>query len=101
ATVTGKTEPGATVVIKDPAGNPVPVTVNPDGTFTATVPAPAPEGAYTVEATDLAGNTGTGTATLEDNVPPAAPTDLDFNDQIWTLTILVQKLVVRVNQALL
>ncbi|WP_180172468.1 Ig-like domain-containing protein, partial [Acinetobacter sp. YH12023] len=44
ATVTGKTEPGATVVIKDPAGNPVPVTVNPDGTFTATVPAPAPEG---------------------------------------------------------
>ncbi|WP_180172177.1 Ig-like domain-containing protein, partial [Acinetobacter sp. YH12023] len=73
ATVTGKTEPGATVVIKDPAGNPVPVTVNPDGTFTATVPAPAPEGAYTVEATDPAGNTGTGTATLDDNVAPEAP----------------------------
>src|SRR5690606_11814731 len=62
-----------TVVIKDPAGNTVPVTVNPDGTFTATIPAPAPEGAYTVEATDLTGNTGTGTATLDDNVAPEAP----------------------------
>ncbi|RKG29927.1 Ig-like domain-containing protein, partial [Acinetobacter tianfuensis] len=59
ATVTGKTEPGATVTVKDPSGNTVPVTVNPDGSFTATVPAPAPEGTYTATATDKAGNPAT------------------------------------------
>ncbi|RKG42601.1 type I secretion C-terminal target domain-containing protein, partial [Acinetobacter chengduensis] len=79
ASITGKTEPGATVSVKDPAGNNVPVTVNPDGTFTATVPAPAPEGTYTATATDKAGNTGTATDVLDDNIGPQVTVDITPN----------------------
>ncbi|QCO22833.1 type I secretion C-terminal target domain-containing protein [Acinetobacter cumulans] len=79
ASITGKTEPGATVTVKDPAGNNVPVTVNPDGTFTATVPAPAAEGTYTATATDKAGNTGTATDVLDDNIGPQVTVDITPN----------------------
>ncbi|MGE8542097.1 MAG: Ig-like domain-containing protein, partial [Acinetobacter sp.] len=79
ATVTGRTEIGSTVTLKDPNGKDVPVTVNPDGTFTATVPAPAAEGAYTATATDPAGNAGTATDVLDDNIAPAVTVDVVSN----------------------
>ena len=70
ATITGKTEQGAIVVLKDANNQVIPVTVNPDGSFIATVPAPATQGSYSVSATDAAGNEGTATTTLVDDVPP-------------------------------
>ncbi|MDC4655088.1 Ig-like domain-containing protein, partial [Acinetobacter baumannii] len=41
ATIAGSTEPGATVEILDPAGNPVAVTVAADGTISGSIAAPA------------------------------------------------------------
>ncbi|RKG29321.1 BapA/Bap/LapF family large adhesin, partial [Acinetobacter tianfuensis] len=82
ATVTGKTEPGATVTVKDPSGNTVPVTVNPDGSYTATVPAPATEGVYTATATDKAGNIGTGTDALDDNISPSVSLSFNVNGEL-------------------
>ena len=70
ATITGKTEQGATVVLTNTNGQVIPVTVNPDGSFVATIPAPAVVGDYTVTATDEAGNDATATTTLIDNIPP-------------------------------
>ena len=79
ATVTGKTEAGAIVTVKDPSGNDVPVAVNSDGSYTATVPAPAAEGTYTASAKDKAGNIGTGTDTLVDKVAPVVTVDVVAN----------------------
>lgn len=70
ATLSGKTEPGASVAVKDPNGKDIPVTVNPDGTFTASVPAPAAEGTYTATATDQAGNKGHASDDLTDTTVP-------------------------------
>ncbi|MEC4731631.1 hypothetical protein MXE60_12985, partial [Enterococcus hirae] len=53
----------------DPNGNPVALTQNPDGSYSATVPAPAVEGDYEVTATDGT-NSSSDTATLTDNVAP-------------------------------
>ncbi|OTG79942.1 hypothetical protein B9T33_10510 [Acinetobacter sp. ANC 5054] len=70
ATVTGKTEPGATVEITTPDGQKIPAIVDADGQFSATVPATAAEGTYTATAKDPAGNTGSATADLDDTVAP-------------------------------
>ncbi|MDC5569278.1 Ig-like domain-containing protein, partial [Acinetobacter baumannii] len=78
ATISGTAEPGSTVVIKDPNGKDVPVTVNPDGSFTATVESPAAEGEYKAIATDMAGNEGSESrASLDDNTAPTAPVVTD------------------------
>lgn len=64
----GKSEIGATVVLKNPSNVVVPVTVNPDGTFTALINSPAPEGVYTLSVSDKAGNTTY--ATKQITLPP-------------------------------
>ncbi|WP_140157914.1 BapA/Bap/LapF family prefix-like domain-containing protein [Acinetobacter pittii] len=71
ATIAGSTEPGATVEILDPAGNPVAVTVAPDGTISGSIAAPALAGDYTGTATDVNGNPATDTATAVDTTAPA------------------------------
>ena len=72
ATISGTTEPGASVVITDPNGNNVPVTVAADGTITGTIAAPAEAGDYEGTATDVNGNDSTDTATAT-ILPPDAP----------------------------
>jgi hypothetical protein len=59
--ITGTAEAGSTVVV-----NGVTATVAANGTYTATIPAPATDGplAVTVSSTDAAGNTATATQTL-------------------------------------
>ncbi|MFH4043842.1 hypothetical protein WAI98_21685, partial [Acinetobacter baumannii] len=64
-------EPGATVEILDPAGNPVAVTVAADGTISGSIAAPALAGDYTGTATDVNGNPATDTATAVDTTAPA------------------------------
>jgi len=55
ATVTVKVDdPNAIVTVTDPNGNPVVLTQNSDGSYSGTVPAPAPIGNYTAKATDQA-----------------------------------------------
>ncbi|QUD79678.1 BapA prefix-like domain-containing protein [Acinetobacter baumannii] len=71
ATIAGSTEPGATVEILDPAGNPVTVTVAADGTISGSIAAPALAGDYTGTATDVNGNPATDTATAVDTTAPA------------------------------
>ncbi|UUS56824.1 MULTISPECIES: BapA/Bap/LapF family large adhesin [unclassified Acinetobacter] len=70
ATVTGKTEPGASVEITTPDGQTYPASVDANGQFIATIPTPAAEGTYTATATDNAGNQGSATADLDDQVAP-------------------------------
>ncbi|WP_180173821.1 BapA/Bap/LapF family large adhesin, partial [Acinetobacter sp. YH01024] len=70
ATVTGKTEPGAKVEITTPDGQTYPASVDANGQFTATIPSPAAEGTYTATATDNAGNQGSATADLDDQLAP-------------------------------
>ncbi|WP_252363411.1 beta strand repeat-containing protein, partial [Acinetobacter baumannii] len=71
ATIAGSTEPGATVEILDPAGNPVAVTVAADGTISGSIASPALAGDYTGTATDVNGNPATDTATAVDTTAPA------------------------------
>ena len=81
ATLSGKAEQGATVAVKDPNGKDIPVTVNPDGTFTALVPAPAAEGIYTATATDQAGNQSHTSDDLTDaTVPGLLTAEVNQND---------------------
>jgi Ca2+-binding RTX toxin-like protein len=63
-------DPNATVSVTGPDDLDIPLTSNGDGTFSATVPAPANEGDYTVTATDGT-NSATDTVTLTDDVAPA------------------------------
>ena len=73
-TITGSgATPGSTVTITV-AGQTMTTTVGPDGTWSVTPTTPLPAGAnpVTVTITDPAGNTGTGTQTI--NVTPAPPT---------------------------
>ena len=96
ATIAGSTEPGATVEILDPAGNPVAVTVAPDGTISGSIAAPALAGDYTGTATDVNGNPATDTATavaldtidaINDNVTfDPGP----FVSTIWDAPIIAQ-----------
>ncbi|MGN0937588.1 BapA/Bap/LapF family large adhesin [Acinetobacter amyesii] len=80
ATVTGKTEPGASVEITTPDGQTYPATVDANGQFTATIPSPASEGTYTATATDQAGNQGSASADLDDQVAPhIADLEVDAN----------------------
>ncbi|WP_373685359.1 BapA/Bap/LapF family large adhesin [Acinetobacter sp. YH12154] len=80
ATVTGKTEPGASVEITTPDGQTYPASVDANGQFTATIPSPAAEGTYTATATDNAGNQGSATADLDDQVAPQiADLEVDAN----------------------
>nr|WP_241879484.1 Ig-like domain-containing protein [Psychrobacter sp. PraFG1]UNK06295.1 Ig-like domain-containing protein [Psychrobacter sp. PraFG1] len=77
-TVTGKTEPGATVEIKDKAGNVIgTATADDKGEYTAELDVPLTNGeTITAEATDKAGN-GPSTAvnaTAPDTTAPDAPT---------------------------
>jgi hypothetical protein len=59
--ITGTAEAGSTVTV-----NGVAATVAANGTYTATIPAPAADGplTVTVNSTDAAGNTATATQTL-------------------------------------
>ncbi|MFH3777102.1 Ig-like domain-containing protein, partial [Acinetobacter baumannii] len=96
ATIAGSTEPGATVEILDPAGNPVAVTVAADGTISGSIAAPALAGDYTGTATDVNGNPATDTATavaldtidaINDNVTFDPGT---FVSTIWDAPIIAQ-----------
>ncbi|WP_225352025.1 Ig-like domain-containing protein, partial [Secundilactobacillus similis] len=55
-TVTGKTEPGNTVVVTDESGKEYPATVDADGNYTVDVPVDADGGKLTVKTTDTDGN---------------------------------------------
>lgn len=66
ATINGKTEAGATIVLKNPNNITVPLTVNADGSFTGTIAAVALEGIYTLTITDMSGNTTTITKNTSD-----------------------------------
>ncbi|KRN26521.1 hypothetical protein FD14_GL001383 [Secundilactobacillus similis DSM 23365 = JCM 2765] len=55
-TVTGKTEPGNTVVVTDEAGKEYPATVDDNGNYTVDVPVDADGGKLTVKTTDTDGN---------------------------------------------
>nr|WP_262466676.1 Ig-like domain-containing protein [Acinetobacter radioresistens] len=82
ATLSGTTEPGASVTVQGPDGAAVPVTVAPDGSISGSIAAPALAGNYTATATDINGNTATDTATAIDNIAPI-PGSLslaDFSD---------------------
>ncbi|MCK4109454.1 type I secretion protein, partial [Acinetobacter radioresistens] len=67
ATLSGTTEPGASVTVRGPDGAAVPVTVAPDGSISGSIAAPALAGNYTATATDINGNTATDTATATDS----------------------------------
>ncbi|MFA9489593.1 MULTISPECIES: Ig-like domain-containing protein, partial [unclassified Mannheimia] len=78
-TVSGTTEPGATVVIKDEAGKVIGTGKADDktGAYNVTLddPSKAKDGeTLTVEVTDKAGQTTTGTITAPDVTDPAKPT---------------------------
>ncbi|MFH4188624.1 Ig-like domain-containing protein, partial [Acinetobacter baumannii] len=60
ATIAGSTEPGATVEILDPAGNPVAVTVAADGTISGSIAAPALAGRKSVVAGEGVGRRASG-----------------------------------------
>ncbi|WP_252720802.1 Ig-like domain-containing protein, partial [Acinetobacter radioresistens] len=82
ATLSGTTEPGATLIVQGPNGVAVPVTVTPDGSISGSIAAPALAGNYTATATDINGNIATDTATATDNIAPI-PGSLslaDFSD---------------------
>jgi len=82
ATLSGTTEPGATLIVQGPNGVAVPVTVTPDGSISGSIAAPALAGNYTATATDINGNIAIDTATATDNIAPI-PGSLslaDFSD---------------------
>ncbi|EJO35775.1 type I secretion C-terminal target domain (VC_A0849 subclass) [Acinetobacter radioresistens WC-A-157] len=79
ATLSGTTEPGASVTVRGPDGAAVPVTVAPDGSITGSIAAPALAGNYTATATDINGNTATDTATATDSTPPAVELNVVIN----------------------
>ncbi|MEZ2775029.1 Ig-like domain-containing protein, partial [Acinetobacter pseudolwoffii] len=65
ATVTVNVDdPNATVTVTDPNGDDVVLTQNPDGSYSATIPAPASVGNYTAVATDQAQTTNSNTQTV-------------------------------------
>lgn len=77
AAVTGVGQPGATVTVRDSAGNVLgTATVAPDGSYSVTLPAPLEVGdTVSVTQTDAAGNTSAATtATALDLTAPIAPT---------------------------
>lgn len=81
--VTGKTEPGATVTVKDENGKTIGTgTADANGNFTIPVNPPKTNGeTLTVTAQDKAGNTSDPeTVKADDNTAPAAPTNLDVSD---------------------
>ena len=81
--VTGKTEPGATVTVKDENGKTIGTgTADQNGNFTIPVNPPKTNGeTLTVTAQDKAGNTSDPeTVKADDNTAPAAPTNLDVSD---------------------
>ncbi|EXC31964.1 hemolysin-type calcium-binding repeat family protein [Acinetobacter sp. 869535] len=79
ATLSGTTEPGASVTVRGPDGAAVPVTVTPDGSISGSIAAPALTGNYTATATDINGNTATDTATATDSTPPAVELNVVIN----------------------
>ncbi|EXF56271.1 hemolysin-type calcium-binding repeat family protein [Acinetobacter sp. 1294596] len=79
ATLSGTTEPGASVTVRGPNGAAVPVTVTPDGSISGSIAAPALAGSYTATATDINGNTATDTATATDSTPPAVELNVVIN----------------------
>ncbi|MEG3163993.1 Ig-like domain-containing protein [Sphingomonas sp. PB2P19] len=81
--VSGTGEPGATVTVRDAAGQPIGTApVGADGSFTTLLPAGAADGGtISVTQTDSAGNTSPATAvTTPDLVAPAAPVVLIATD---------------------
>ncbi|MCK4091418.1 hypothetical protein HCY66_15340, partial [Acinetobacter radioresistens] len=67
ATLSGTTEPGASVTVRGPDGAAVPVTVAPDGSISGSIAAPALAGNYTATATDINGNIASDTAIATDS----------------------------------
>jgi len=87
--LTGRGEAGATVNVRDAAGNLIGTgTVGADGTFNITLNPPQVNGENLgVTLTDAAGNTSpSGAVNAPDVTAPAAPTDLAVNEQGTTLT---------------
>ncbi|NOL49728.1 Ig-like domain-containing protein [Pelistega europaea] len=81
--VTGKTEPGATVTVKDENGKTIGTgTADQDGNFNIPLDTPKTNGeTLTVTAQDQAGNTSKPeTVKADDSTAPAAPTNLDVSD---------------------
>ncbi|QXT35501.1 BapA prefix-like domain-containing protein [Sphingomonas sanguinis] len=77
STITGTGEPGATVTVRDPAGQPLgTTTVDPQGNYTLPLATPqANGGTLTVTQSDPAGNTSPATSvSAPDTTAPAAPT---------------------------
>jgi len=72
ATFTGKSEKGAIVILRKPDNSSVPVILNTDGSFLASIAAPAMEGLYTLVVSDAAGNATTSTKQL---TLPVIPVD--------------------------
>jgi VCBS repeat/type 1 secretion C-terminal target domain (VC_A0849 subclass) len=80
--LSGKAEPGSTIIIKDADGNTIGTgTTGSNGTFTVTLsPAQITGEQLTATATDSAGNTsGEGKVLSPDRTPPDAPEDLIIN----------------------
>ena len=83
ATVTGTGEPGATVTVRDPAGQMVgTATVAQDGSYTVTLTTPQIHGgAISVTQTDAASNASPATlVTSPDLMPPSIPTAIITSD---------------------
>ncbi|MEG9490803.1 Ig-like domain-containing protein [Mannheimia indoligenes] len=79
--VTGTTEPGSTVTIKDDKGNVIGTgKADEQGNYNVPVNPPKTDGeTLTVEVKDPAGNTSTGTVTAPDTTKPVAPTEAVVN----------------------
>lgn len=88
-TVTGKAEPGATVTVRDPAGEAIgSVVVGGDGSFTLPLVPPLTNGeSVSVIVEDAAGNASPPASVVApDTTAPAAPADLSVSADGLTLT---------------
>ncbi|EXB49421.1 hemolysin-type calcium-binding repeat family protein [Acinetobacter baumannii 146457] len=80
ALVSGKTELGTFVIVKDPQGHSYTVMADDKGHYSFNIPAPAAEGKYEAIATDAVGNTSDSvTAILDDAIAPTMPVIETYN----------------------
>lgn len=68
----GKTESGASVLLRNPNAKLVPISLNDDGSFTAKILAPVMQGTYTLIVADASGNT---TTVIKEVTLPVMPVD--------------------------
>lgn len=78
----GKTESGANIVLMNPNGETLPVTINENGSFSSYVSSPAMEGVYTLIVSDSSGNTTVETKNLKLPVVPVIDPIIElFNEE--------------------